>query len=71
MVNVNNSSGIRTKETTPGPLTYALEKELPEVEYAVPIFAHPDYKGVVSFGDQNLRGHSAIRGHRLFQRFPL
>ena len=49
------ADGIHTKEWMPFPLADAMKEALPEVEKAFSVFDEPFYKGVISFGGDNLR----------------
>lgn len=55
---------------TPNPLFEALAKEMPEVEYAVPIIIDSYYKGVLSAGDNNARAQYQFIGKGYFNLFP-
>lgn len=58
------------RDGTPNPLFEALAKEMPEVEYAVPIVAGSYYKGVLSVGDNNARAQYQFIGKGYFNLFP-
>jgi putative ABC transport system permease protein len=66
------TSGVIQTEIdgTPNPLFEALAKEIPEVEYAVPIIANPYYTGVLSAGDNNARAQFQFIGPGYFNLFP-
>lgn len=53
MRNIPLSTGIQTKETSPGPLAEALRHEFPEVEYAFSLVDGSER--IVSFNDKHLR----------------
>ncbi len=55
---------------TPNPLFEALAKEMPEVEYAVPIIVDSYYKGVLSAGDNSARAQYQFIGKGYFNLFP-
>lgn len=56
--------------STPNPLFEALAKEMPEVEYSVPVNAHTSYNGVLSTGDKNARAQYQFIGKGYFNIFP-
>lgn len=64
------STGIKTGESTPGPLTEALGEEMPEVAYAVPINIKPFYEGILSFDEQKFRAMPQFVGDGYFNIFP-
>ncbi len=55
---------------TPNPLFEALAKEMPEVEYSVPVIVDSYYKGVLSAGDNNARAQYQFIGKGYFNLFP-
>src|ERR1700710_460361 len=57
MVNQHNDDGIKTGAYTPGLLANALEKEVPEVDYAVTVLPASWFPntGVISYGDADIR----------------
>ncbi|KYG73122.1 FtsX-like permease family protein [Roseivirga echinicomitans] len=55
---------------TPNPLFERLPKDLPEIEYAFPVYAHKSFKGVLSFGDNNARAKYQFIGKGYFNAFP-
>ncbi len=69
MVNANTPNGVQTRETTPGPLTGTLEKEFPEVDYAIPIIADSDYEGILSFESEYVRAVPQFVGEGYFNVF--
>lgn len=56
--------------STPNPLFEALAKEMPEVEYAFPVKAHANYKGVLSADDNHVRAKYQFIGKGYFNVFP-
>lgn len=54
---------------TPNPLFEALAKDMPEVEYAVPIIEDSYYQGVLSAGDNKARAHYQFIGKGYFNIF--
>src|SRR5664279_134065 len=71
MVNQHNDDGIKTGSYTPGLLANALEKEIPEVEYAVTVLPASWFpnKGVISFGDTHIKAGSQFIGKHYFNVF--
>ncbi|MEM9299159.1 MAG: ABC transporter permease, partial [Bacteroidota bacterium] len=69
MVNANTPNGVQTRETTPGPLTETLEKEFPEVDYAIPITADSYYEGILSFETEYVRATPQFVGEGYFNVF--
>jgi len=67
--NANTPNGIQTRETTPGPLTKTLEKEFPEVEYAIPIMTSSDFPGIISFEGEYVRATPQFVGEGYFNVF--
>ena len=57
MVNQHNDDGIKTGDFTPGLLANALEKEIPEIEYAVTVLPASWFpsKGIISSGDAHIK----------------
>ena len=55
LVNNHHPTGIETQEWTANPLTAALEKEFPEVDYGIPVIAGSYLEGVLSFDDEHFR----------------
>jgi len=69
MVNANYQGGIQTHDYTHGPLTEALVKEFPEVEYAIPMIAQSYYEGVLAFEDELVRAIPHFVGKGYFNVF--
>ena len=71
MVNQHNDDGIKTGSFTPGLLANALEKEIPEIEYAVTVLPASWFpnKGVISFGDAHIKAGSQFIGKDYFNVF--
>ena len=64
------STGIETEESTPGPLTEALGKEMPEVEYSIPVVnPRSFYIGVLSVGDKHVKASPQFVGEGYFNVF--
>ena len=64
------STGIETVESTPGPLTEALGKELSEVDYAVSVITPRSfYEGILSTGDHHVRATTLFAGEGYFNIF--
>lgn len=55
---------------TPNPLFEALAKEMPEVEYAVPVIVDSYYQGVLSAGENSARAQYHFIGKGYFNLFP-
>lgn len=55
---------------TPNPLFEALAKEMPEVEYSVPVISDPYYQGILSKGKNNARAQYQFIGQGYFNLFP-
>ena len=71
MVNQHNDNGIKTGSFTPGLLANALEKEIPEIEYAVTVLPaswFPD-KGLISSGDAHIKARGQFIGKEYFNVF--
>lgn len=60
-----------TNGSTPNPLFAALEQLMPEVEYAFPVKAHADYKGVLSANENDIRANYKFIGKGYFNVFPI
>ena len=62
MVNQHNDNGIKTGSFTPGLLANALEKEIPEIEYAVTVLPASWFpnKGVISSGDAHIKAGASL-----------
>jgi putative ABC transport system permease protein len=56
-------------ELTPGPLAKALPKDMPDVEYAVGVFAPGKKTGVLSAGDKQVRANEEYAGKDFFKVF--
>lgn len=70
LVNTPITTGISTSDRTPGPLTEALAKELPEVDYAVPVIAPRSfYHGILSVDGRNIRAKPQFVGEGYFNIF--
>jgi len=71
MVNQHNDDGIKTGEYTPGLLADALEKEIPEVEYAVAVLPASWFssQGVISYGDAHIKAGSQYESKDYFNVF--
>src|SRR6185295_4458872 len=71
MVNQHQGDGIRTGQFTPGLLADALEKEIPEVEYAVTVVPASWFqsKGVIAYGDAHFKGESEFVSRDFFNVF--
>jgi hypothetical protein len=61
--------GINVYEMTPAPLSDALPKEMPEVEYAVGVSAPGNRTGVLSTGVKQIRVAEQYAGKDFFQVF--
>lgn len=57
--------------STPNPLFAALEELMPEVDYAFPVKADPDYKGVLSANENDIRATYQFIGDGYFNVFPI
>lgn len=57
--------------STPNPLYERLPKDLPEIEYAIPVSGDPEYKGVFSANNKNIRGQYQFIGKGFFNVFPV
>jgi putative ABC transport system permease protein len=56
--------GVETTDNTPGPLANALQAEMPEVEYAVPVIPVSwfDKKGILTYGDTHIEASPQFVG---------
>ena len=59
-----------TNGFTPNPLWMALPKSMPEIEYSFPVKAHPNYKGILSTKNNNIRVKYQFIGKGYFNVFP-
>ena len=55
---------------TPNPLFERLPKDLPEIEYAFPVMARPEYRGVLSHDNARIRSSYQFIGEGYFNVFP-
>lgn len=70
LINTPITSGVDTSELTPGPMTEALAKDMPEVEYAVPVIAPRSfYNGILSADDKTIRAKPQFVGPGYFNVF--
>ena len=71
MVNQHNDDGIKTGDFTPGLLANALEKEIPEIEYAVTVLPASWFpsKGIISSGDAHIKAGGQYIGKDFFNVF--
>ncbi|WP_305983604.1 FtsX-like permease family protein [Roseivirga thermotolerans] len=56
--------------STPNPLFEELAKEMPEIDYAFPVAAHSEFRGVLSAGNRNIRAKYQFIGKGYFNAFP-
>lgn len=69
MVNAYSPSGTFTKDFTPVPLSEAMGKDLPEVDYSFATVEHHIYQGVISYNENNLRALPQFVGEGYFNVF--
>src|SRR5580704_15133656 len=73
MINAKTAEGIQTVGYTPGLLSDALQKEIPEVDYAASVIPSTWFsnKGLVSFADKHLRVAAQFVSRDYFKVFSL
>src|SRR5882672_3733817 len=71
MVNQRQENGIKTGTFTPGLLANALEREIPEVEYAVTLVPSSWFqnKGIIAYGDAHFKAESQFISQDYFKVF--
>ncbi len=71
MVNTETPHGVETGENTPGLLAATLARELPEVEYTVPVIPVSwfDRKGILSYGGNHIEASEQFVGRDYFNVF--
>jgi putative ABC transport system permease protein len=68
----NGDGTVDTHETTPGLLAQSMAKEIPEVEYAIPVVVMDDYgenKGIVTVGNKYVKASVQFAGKDYFNVF--
>jgi len=70
LVNTDHPSGMQTKEMAPTPMAAAIEAELPEIDYAIPIVYANFYRGILSHKNQYSRAQILFAGSGYFNVFP-
>ncbi len=70
LVNMAHPSGIRTRAKAPTPMAAAMEAELPEINYAIPIVYADFYQGILSHKNQYSRAQILFAGSGYFNVFP-
>ncbi|THU30456.1 FtsX-like permease family protein [Niastella caeni] len=69
---INGDGTIHTHETTPGLLAQSMAKEIPEIEYAVPVIVMDDYgenKGIIMAGSKYVKACAQFAGKDYFNVF--
>ena len=56
--------------STPNPLYERLVKDLPEIDYSIPVSGNEEYQGVFSANDKHIRGTYQFIGEGFFNVFP-
>lgn len=70
LVNTDHPSGMQTKEMAPTPMAAAMEAELPEIDYTIPIVYANFYRGILSHKNQYSRAQILFAGSGYFDVFP-